>query len=119
MAAIAKVYLHQEQLKQMLEDSNGKGLSLNIKIVDKLTESGKNVFLSRSQTKTELDEKAKEVTYGYGHCIYSKGECLENKQVYDEETKTWKPKNTVVNPEQQIDPTAPIAEAQNTDDLPF
>lgn len=119
MAAIAKIYIPQEQLKQMLADSNGKGLSINVKIVDKLTESGKNVFMSRTKTKTEIDEKANDVTYAFGHCVYSKGECLENKQVYDEETKTWKPKNTIVNPEQQINPTEPIAEAENTDDLPF
>lgn len=119
MAAIAKIYITAEMLKKMVEDSQGKGLSVSVKINDKPTEKGYNVFMLRSKTKQEIESKAYDVTYAYGNCVYSKGECLEVKQVYDSETKTWSTQIGGVPVTQAVDPTIPVEVVTDNDDLPF
>jgi hypothetical protein len=119
MAAIAKIYITADMLKKMVEDSQGRGLSVSVKINDTITETGKNVFMQRSKTKDEIDSKAHDVTYGYGHCVFSKGECLENKPVWNAETKSYEVQTGTVPTSQTVDPKVPVEVAQDDSDLPF
>lgn len=115
MAAILKTFFSRTALERMLKDSGEKGISVSISISDRVAKNGKNVFVTKAKNKEEIANKVDDIIYSSGHCVWSRGECLENKPVYEEQAAMAKANAAGETPPQHANPT----EVANNDDLPF
>ena len=115
MALIAKTFISRNALERMLQDASEKGIGISISVRDKVDKNGKNVYFTKAQNREEIEAKKDNILYSSGHVLWSKGECLENKPIHEEQAAMAKANAAGETPPQHENPT----EVQKDDDLPF
>ena len=116
MAVITKIFISRIALEKMLKDAGEKGLSVSVKVGDKVAKTGKNVFMTKMKSQKEIEANTDDVLYASGHSVWSKGECIVNKPDYEGDHKYVAANKE--EPHRQSDEATP-QEVQKDDDLPF